>query len=241
MKMKDRTVSHVDFREYEQSTPTYEVMAAQHEQLASAVDAATSGDEAIAAVEKWDALRRHIATWSGLVSIRFSQDTRNEDFKKAREYRDELEPKLTSLAVAMKRRLLQSPHRNALATRFGSHVFDLWRCDIASFDPVIEADLARQSKLEADYTALLASAKFDFQGESLTLAELAKFDEHPARDVRHDAARLRWVWFGENREQLDNVFDELVQLRQSMKSSATTISSSLAIYGCGASTMVSAT
>ena len=145
-------MSTADFREYELATPDYEAIAAQHEQLARAVDAATSGEEAIAAVERWDALRRRIATWSGLVSIRFSQDTRNEEYKKAREDRDELEPKLTSLAVAMKRRLLQSPHRTALAQRFGSHIFDLWRCDTASFDPVIEADVAQQSKLEANYT-----------------------------------------------------------------------------------------
>src|SRR6188472_1106243 len=136
----------MDFREYKLPSPTYEHVVAEYEQIRRTFDAATGGDEAIVAVEAWDALRRRLSTWSSLVNIRFHQDTRNEDYKKAREYCDELEPKLTNLAVEMKRRLLASPHREAISERFGRHAFDLWTCDIASFDPAIEDDLVTQAK-----------------------------------------------------------------------------------------------
>jgi M3 family oligoendopeptidase len=206
----------MDFRKYEIAAPTYDDVAAEYADIHRALDTAASGAEAVAAVEKWDALRRRLSTWVSLVNIRFHQDTRNEAYKKAREYCDELEPKLTNLAVAMKRRLMESPHRPAIEKRFGSHAFDLWKCDIAAFDPAIETDLVEQAQLVNQFTALLASAKFEFQGETLTLSELGKFNEHADRSVRHDASRLRWGWFGENQAELDDIFDKLVRVRQTM-------------------------
>jgi M3 family oligoendopeptidase len=209
-------VNDADFRTYELPAPVYAEVAAEYARILEALDGAASSEAAIAAVEGWDALRRRIGSWSVLVYIRFQQDTRNEAYRKAREYRDELEPKLTNLAVGMKRRLLASPHRTALERRFGAHAFELWRCDIASFEPTIEEDLVRQSKLETEYTALLAAAKFEFRGKMLTLEDIKALNEDADRSVRHDAARLRWGWFGETQGELDSIFDGLVGLRQAM-------------------------
>jgi M3 family oligoendopeptidase len=205
-----------DFRTYKLPTPAYDAIAREYAELEEELKSASSGDAAIAVVEKWDLLRRRLSTWNQLVLIRFSQDTRNEDFKRTREYRDDLEPKLTNLAVAFKKRLIASPHRDAIAQHFGEHAFALWRCDVASFEPAIEADLAEQSKLEASYTELVASAKLEFRGETLTLTEIVKYDEHPDRSVRHEAARVRWGWYDEHRAEFDEIFDKLVQLRHSM-------------------------
>lgn len=206
----------VDFREFTLPNPAYDDVAAEYERIRRALQAAATGDEAIAAVESWDALRRRLSTWVSLVGIRFHQDTRNDEYRKAREYRDELEPKLTNLAVEMKRWLLASPHQEAIGKRFGRHAFDLWACDIASFEPVIEEDLVVEAKLNSDYTELLASAKFEFQGETLSLSEIVKYSEHPDRRLRHEAAQLHWGWFCENRQTLDAIFDRLVKVRQQM-------------------------
>ncbi|MEX2169025.1 MAG: M3 family oligoendopeptidase [Pirellulales bacterium] len=205
-----------DFRSYTLAAPEYDEIAEEYDQLFRALDVASSGDEAVAAVQAWDALRRRLSTWNSLVNIRFHQDTRNDEYKRARAYCDELEPKLTNLAVAMKRRLKASPHRDALVRRFGTQVFQLWDCDIAAFDPAIEDDLVREAKLQTEYTSLLASPRFDFMGEKLTLSEITKFSEFADREVRHAAARARWGWFNESQQPLDDIFDQLVRLRQQM-------------------------
>jgi M3 family oligoendopeptidase len=207
-------VSDADFGKYELPAPVYEEVAAEYGRIGDALDGATSAREAIAAVERWDALRRRLGSWSVLAYIRFQQDTRNEEYKRAREMRDELEPKLTNLAVGMKRKLLESPHRDALVEHFGAHAFELWRCDIASFDPAIEADLVQLAKLEASYTELLASARFEFQGTTRTLEDMKAFNDHQDRQVRHEAARLRWGWFANHQSELDAIFDRLVRIRQ---------------------------
>ena len=112
---------------------------------------------------------------------------------------------------------LASSHRDAIARHFGAHVFDLWRCDVASFEPVIEADLAEQSKLEASYTELVASAKFEFRGETLTLSEIVKYDEHPDREcaARGGAAPLGMVR-RTSRPSSTRSVDKLVRLRHTM-------------------------
>jgi len=209
-------MSSSDFATYSVLPPKYDEVAEEYRLINGRLDRAANGEEAIAAVEQWDRLRRQLGNWTTLVNIRFAQDTRNEEFIKNRELSDELEPKFTNLAVELKRRLLKSPHREALERRFGRHAFNLWKCDIAGFDPAIEADLVEQSKLVAEYKALLASAKFEFRGETLTLSEMAKFNEHTDRAVRHEANQLRWGWFGEKREEFDELFDKLVRLRQVM-------------------------
>lgn len=205
-----------DFSTYSVTAPKYETVAAQYAEFQRALDSDQDRDHWRAAIANWDTLRRELYEWESLTEIRFTQDTKNEQYKSAKEHCDELTPKLTDLDVAMKRRLLQSPIREFIGHQFGSHALDLWQCDIASFDPVIEDDLVRQSKLVAEYTELMASASFEFRDEKLTLSEIGKFAEHSERVVRHDAAKLRSAWFAANQNALDRNYSELVELRHGM-------------------------
>lgn len=206
----------VDFSRYTVARPDYDEVAEEYRRLLAALEAASDREQAVDAVERWDGLRQRLYTWSAVVEIRYCQDTQNESHQEERTYRDQLQPKLTELDATMKRSLLESPHRAALEQQYGQHAFDLWKCDIAAFDPAIKDRLVQQSKLEADYTALLAGAQFDFQGESLTLSEIRKYAEHPDRRLRHDAEQVRWAWFGDHRAELDRLFDDLVSVRRRM-------------------------
>jgi M3 family oligoendopeptidase len=103
-----------------------------------------------------------------------------------------------------------------LEQRLGAQAFALWEADILTYDPVIEADMVREAKLEANYTELLASAQLPFQGQTYNLSGIAKFREHPDRQVRRDSHAVSWNWFHQNRAALDNLYDELVKLRDSM-------------------------
>ena len=116
----------------------------------------------------------------------------------------------------MKRKLLDKAHRGIVEREYGQHVTLLWEVDILTYDPVIEADLIRESELEADYNELLASAELTFQGETHNLSGISKFLEDLDRQVRHDADATRWQWFAEQRQQLDTIFDQLVHLRHGM-------------------------
>ncbi|MCA9246700.1 MAG: M3 family oligoendopeptidase, partial [Planctomycetales bacterium] len=136
--------------------------------------------------------------------------------KAAREYCDELAPKITDLEVRLKRRLLEPPLRGEIENRYGQQVTNLWESDVASFDPVIEGDLIEQSRLSAEYNELLASAKLAFQGDSYNLSEIAKFHESPDRQTRYDSQSVVWSWFAAYGERLDAIYDAQVTLRARM-------------------------
>ena len=162
---------------------------------------------------EWDVLRRELATWASLTNLRFTQDTRDEDARKARDRVDELDPVLTNFETEMKKQFIASGERSTLESALGSHAFRLWETDLKTFDPIIEDDLVTESKLAADYTALLAGIEVDFNGEKLNLAGLGKYATDPDRDVRHRAATAKWNAFGARAGQLDFIYDDLVRVR----------------------------
>lgn len=206
----------LDFSHFQVPTPTAEEVARRYASLESELDAATTLAARQAVLCRWDELRRHLETWEALVSLRFQQNTQDAAARAAREYADELRPKLTDASVRLKRRFLKEPLREVVETTYGPYVLELWEADVLTFEPAIESDLVEEAKREADYTQLLAAGKIEFQGRAYNLSEIVKFREHADRGTRQDAERARWTWFAQNRPQLDAFYDRLVRLRTTM-------------------------
>jgi M3 family oligoendopeptidase len=204
------------FRDIVAPAPRFEDVAAEHRGIHGEFDAAKDMEGRLAALRRWDVLRRRLETWNSLTNLRFNQDTRNEEYKKARDYADALRPKLMELDVAMKRKLVNSPYRGELQERIGPQAFALWESEITTYNPAIEEDMVRESGLEAEYVELQASAQLEFRGKSYNLSEIVKFREDPDRQTRCDAERIRWTWFAENAAAMDRIFDDLVRLRTQM-------------------------
>src|SRR5436190_1123635 len=197
-------------------TPTIAGVTKEYAAIHQALDKGATPEDRLAAVRGWDDLRRRLETWNALVDLRFNQDTGNEEFKKAREYRDEIAPKFTDLEVTFKRKLLQATYRVELEKKFGLQAFALWEADVMAFDPSIEEPLVAESKLQADYSELTAKAQVEFRGEKHNLSSIVKFREDADRKTRHDAETVRWKWFADNRPALDRIYDDLVKLRHGM-------------------------
>ena len=206
----------VNFADIKVETPTIEQVEAQYERINADLDRAETTAAKKEALQQWEELRRRLDSWSAITSLHFSQDTTNEDYKKAQEYRDELQPKLTALEVAMKRRLLDSQDRAELESILGQQAFSLWSADVTAFESVIEADLVQESKLVNQYVQLLASAAIEFRGETLNLSGIRKYTQDSDRQTRYEAENARWNFFSQHQSQLDNIYDQLVKLRHTM-------------------------
>ncbi len=210
------SLTTVDFANIQVEIPTLEQVKAEYQTINTALDTAKTRVEKEQALQKWDNLRRRLESWSSLTSLHFSQDTRNEDYKQKKDYSDELQPKLTALAVEMKRKLLSSDDRAELEKILGKHVFSLWSADITTFEPAIEADLVQESKLINQYVELLASAEIEFAGKTVNLSGIRKYTQDSDRSTRHQAEKARWNFFKENKKCLDEIYDDLVKLRHQM-------------------------
>jgi M3 family oligoendopeptidase len=192
------------------SRPEYNEVAAEYDTLLKALDAPNGGHQET--IRQWDSLLRRLDTWHAITHLRFMQDTTDSDRKAEQDYCDELQPQLEDLAVSFKRRVLEVDAGASISR----HHRSLWEADMAAFDSKIEDGLVRESKLCAEYTALLAGARVSIDGNEYQLSEVSKFRSEADRGLRLRAEEARWEFFAENSEELDRLFDELVSVRTEM-------------------------
>ena len=203
------------FESFEAQRPNLQTLQSEFRSLEKQLETA-SLEQCHTIIEAWEKARRRIESWQSLASLRFHQDTTNATYKKEREISDEMSPHITELNISLKRAFLESPHREELTKHFGSHAFNLWECDITTFEPAIRDHLVQESKLIAQYVELLAKREVTFRGETYNLSGILKFVTDSNRDTRYEAEAARWRFFDEHSAELDSIFDKLVQLRQEM-------------------------
>ena len=194
----------------------FDAVCARYDTLGEALEAASSAAAALDVFTRWDELRRSLDTSSRLIELRFRQATNDPQHKAANESLNDLRPRLEGLDVAMKRRFLASPVRAALAEALGEHTLALWAADVTAFDPRVQTLAVRESGLQDEYTELMAGARFDFHGERLTLPTLGKYAENPDRELRREAAFVKWGFYADQRARLDRIFDDVVHVRDRM-------------------------
>jgi M3 family oligoendopeptidase len=203
---------NMHFTDISAARPTPESLATSY----AAINARLDAGEIAPAIAEWETLRREVESWTALTDLRFEQDTTDDVAKAEKDYRDELAPTITGHEIAMKRRLLAHPESAAVAAITGAHALRLWEMDVTTFDPAIEADLVEESKLQSRYTALLASARMEIDGEVVNLSGLAPYTQNLDREVRHRAEQARWAFYAANGAELDEIYDSLVKLRDGM-------------------------
>lgn len=204
------------FADIRADTPDLQALEARYDVFQRRFADAASVEDALAVVHDWDVLRRELGTWSSLTELRFSQNTQDPQRKAALGVLHDLRPKITGFDVALKRALLASPMRGELERELGAYAFARWEIDVTAYDPVIEPFTVRESKDQETYTELLASARFEFDGQTLNLPQIAKYAEHPDRALREAAARTRAGFFEEHLDELDALYDRLVHVRDEM-------------------------
>ncbi|MGE3851772.1 MAG: M3 family oligoendopeptidase [Planctomycetota bacterium] len=210
------TTTLPDFKDINPATPALEKLIAEYDAIERDLTAAASDDARVAAVMRWDKLRRGVDTWSAVTQLRFEQDTTNPAYVSAKDLRDEMSPKIQDRDVRIKRLLLGSEHRAGIEKAIGGHAFALWDSDVAAFDPRIADQIVAESKTESEYSKVMAGAKFEFRGEKLNLPMLRKYMTDPDRETRHDASVAMWGYFAQHGAQLDDIYDRLVKLRTAM-------------------------
>jgi M3 family oligoendopeptidase len=200
----------------EVAVPSDEELARRYAEIAASVVATERNEPLREAFERWDGLRRTCRSWASVTRLRYAQDTRREDAREALRCLELRAPRITALDKAMKQRFLGEGIRAPLEAHLGAQAIALWHADVTAYDDAIAADLVREAELARAYTELLAAATAPFAGEERTLSGLAPFLQDGDREVRHAAERARWSIFSANEKRLDELFDELVRVRDRM-------------------------
>jgi oligoendopeptidase F len=125
----------------------------------------------------------------------------------------EVEPRLKPIQNALRERYLESPHRAGLPSdRF--EVYD--RAQRNRRELYREANIPRETRLaelEQQYQKVIGAQTVSFRGQEYTPAQMAPFYEETDRETRREAWERVVRRRLEDRDALDGLFDQMLELR----------------------------
>ena len=156
------------------------------------------------------------ATMVSLAKIRRDIDTRDEFYDAEVTYYNQEMPKLQPVFKAWTQATLDSPFRKQLEEKYGAVPFINAQLEADSFSPEIVSDMQKENELRTRYTKLIASAQIPFRGETYTLSQLSPWKLNPDNEIRKEAWTAEGNWYNEHGAELDEIYDGLVKVRDTM-------------------------
>ena len=201
------------FSDMTYTRPDLEAAKAAISAHTDALNRAESYEEARAAFLKLQELHSHLYTADTLAYVRHTIDTRDAYYDEEARFLAEHLPLLREAQQEFQKALLSSPFRPDFEAEYGGLFLRNMELELKTFIPAIVPLMQRENALTLDYGKLIASAQIPFEGGVYTLSQLTPFKQDP------DDARRRAAWEAEGRfylehgEELDALYDELVQVR----------------------------
>ena len=186
------------------------------EELAEMMDKSSDFNEFHSYMNRINKIRKHIRTMNTVSTVRFSINTNDDFYRKEKEYWDEFSPLFSEIDMIFYRKILNSRFKNEITEKYGRQFYRYIETLVNSFSKDIIPELQEENRLMSEYTALLASAKIDFEGKTRNLSDMFAFTGVADEERRKKAIRLQTEFFEKNEEKFDMIFDKLVKLRDKM-------------------------
>ncbi|MCL2557762.1 MAG: M3 family oligoendopeptidase [Treponema sp.] len=201
------------FSQMPYARPEFEATKARLEELLAKFRAATSAEECFAAYKEFDDYGIHVSSMFNIAFIRNTLDTTDAFYDAEKKYMDEAMPKLQETIQELTKALLESPFRKDMEAAWGALMFVNAEMSLKTFKPEIVADLQEENRLSTEYDKLIASAQIEFDGKTLTLAQIQPYVENPDRAIRKASLEATAAWHMERAQKLDDLFSDLVRTR----------------------------
>ena len=196
--------------------PEFDEVHAKLIQLIEDFKNAKTAEECFAAYKAWDENNGYLFSMFAIARIRYTLDTNDKFYDGEKTYMDEVLPKLQALSQAFTTALLESPFRKEMEASWGDLMFRNAEIRLKTFKPEIVADMQEENRLSSEYSKLIASAQIEFDGKTLTLAQLTPYMQHNDRNMRKAAQAAQAAWFMEHKDKWDGIYDQLVKVRTKM-------------------------
>ena len=194
----------------------YDSIKAIYEKALADIRSSEKFEDLKASIEGLNKTRVHLQTMKELASIKYSINTKDDFYMAENEYWDEYGPLYQDLDYNLYQTLLKIDYKDQIIGEYGQQFYGLMECNVKSFSKEIIGLLQEENKLTSEYTALLASAKIDFDGRICNLSDMNLYMESLDDKVREEAIRAHTHFFEENEARFDQIFDRLVKIRHQM-------------------------
>lgn len=195
-----------------------EVFAQEAQEIIEQVRNAASAQEVLTARDRCNQLVIRLETAQALSYMRYSINTADAFYLAEKEYYDEVGPQAQNYLLEYTRAMLESPFRKELETsgEIIPLVFRSFEVELKSMSPEIIDDMVEENRVVSQYSQLMAGMEFEFRGEKLPRPMLMKYAKSPDRATRKEAYEVLGRTLKEHSQQLDDIFDQLVHIRDRM-------------------------
>ena len=90
------------------------------------------------------------------------------------------------------------------------------KCCLQAFDEKIIPLMQEENRLSSQYSKLIVSAEIEFKGKIYNLSQMQPFMLNKEQDERKKATQAYLSFFEKNEDELDRIYDQLVQVRTQM-------------------------
>ena len=204
------------FSEMPYARPDLDAVKQQFADLLARFKAAATYAEAHAVFLEEEKLNKHVDTLAQLASVRNTIDTRDKFYDEEMNFWNEATPQLQECQNAWSRAMLDSPFRADFTAEYGDLMFLNAEIARKCFTPEIIPEMQQENDLVQEYEKLLASAQIPFEGKTYTLSQLTPLKSDPDDARRLAAWQADDKWAMEHAAELDELYDKLVHLRDTM-------------------------
>ena len=206
----------MNFKDYTYERPNMESLKTAFLEALDAFKVAKNAQSALSAMTQINQLRFDFQTMATLSSIRHSLDVHDAFYDAEKSFFDQNGPQFSQLNNLYYQALVQSPLRGELEALKGSLLFAKAELSLKTFAPEIMADLQEENRLSSEFNKLMASAQIEFEGEQRNLSQMIPFNQHKDRDMRKRASQATSGWLAQHEATLDDLYDQLIQVRTTM-------------------------
>lgn len=209
-------MKNITFKDYHYERPNFDHFIEEANKLILLIGEDESFPVEYEAYQKFQKMNDEIDSLVTIASIRNSLDTNDKFYEGEKDFFDENLPIIQQYGHLLLQKLLKSKHIKKFEQKLGNLLFDQTKLYLKTFSTEIIEDLQTENKLNSDYSKIISNAKISFNDEIYNLSQMSPFVQDINRDVRKKAQLAVSNFFKENLEQLDEIYDNLVKVRNNM-------------------------
>lgn len=195
---------------------TIEHLTQEVNSIIQQINTAESVEDVLAARKRYNQLSEEYSTASALAYMRYCINTIDPFYLTEKDYYDVISPEAANLDLAYNTALMSNKFRPELEQRLSPLLFRSIENSMKSMSPEIVNDMIEENKLVSEYSKLMAGMEFVFRGETMSRAQLMSYASSDDRETRKECYAVLGSTLESHSQQLDRIFDDLVQVRTRM-------------------------
>ncbi len=211
--MKD---TNLTFEEFKIHPLNAEKIQAKMVGLINELKECKDAKSAVKVINKMNKYSDDISTDASLISVHYTLETNNPKYAKLEQELDQISPIISSISQEFIEILVHAPYVEDLKKVYGEYAVKQWELSLKCFSPDIIEEATKENELVSQYSALIASAQIEFNGETLNLAQMGKYTTSANRETRKAASLAVAKFYQDHDAEFGDIYDQLVHLRDTM-------------------------